>query len=210
MMYRRSQAAGKDNTHRSGNRYRLLFALALSLFVHGALACLGNAIFRRPSSSDRESRALTLRVRLAQSIQSVDALPGHVTSKSDQLPEIDPVVPNSPYATDDSIGLSSTTVDNERYYSSGEVDQKAEFIEGQTDLGIDGLMEHAAQDGTVLVLLLISPEGQVDKVIANIDTDFSRKAVDAIQGWRFRPAIKNGMNVPSSKLIELTLEPSFG
>jgi len=211
MMPPRNPVAGEDITDRSANWHRLLFALALSLFVHGGLVYMDEAFFRRPFSSSRESRALTLSISLSHSIQLTESVPSQITSRSVQLPGTDSSALPSAHTADDSLGVSETAIDETRYYSPSEVDQRAEFFEGRTDFGPDdGLADQTVPDASFLVLLLIDSDGHVDKAIANVDTDLSRKAVDAIQGWRFRPAIKNGTEVPSSKLIELTLEPSFG
>lgn len=210
-MHQRNPAAGKDIIEGRANRHRLLFALALSLFVHGVLVYLDGVFSGRPSSFSRESRALTLGVSLSRSIRSNESLPRHRTSQSVKRPETATSGQHFPHKSDDLLGASETASDEKRYYSPSELDQRAEFYEGRTDLGLDsGLANQAMPEASFLVLLLIDSDGHVDKAIANVDTDASRKAVSAIQEWRFRPAIKNGTEVPSSMLIELTLEPSFG
>jgi protein TonB len=61
------------------------------------------------------------------------------------------------------------------------------------------------QTGTVVVLIHITPmglTGRADVVRSSGVASLDRSAVDAVMGWRFRPAVRAGRAIPSEMAME--------
>jgi TonB family protein len=67
----------------------------------------------------------------------------------------------------------------------------------------------AAGEATVTLVLVIAPDGAVRQATAEGSTEnaFSRAAVEAARGWRFRPATRAGVPIATKIKIAVTFRP---
>jgi TonB family protein len=67
--------------------------------------------------------------------------------------------------------------------------------------------QKARQQGTVVLMIIVDEQGlpQDVRVIRRLGFGLDEKAVEAVQRWRFRPAMKDGRPVK----VEATIEVNF-
>jgi D-alanyl-D-alanine dipeptidase len=66
-------------------------------------------------------------------------------------------------------------------------------------------MKNSHMSGTVLVEAMLDSEGKVSepKVVRGLDPDFDAQAIEAVQKWKFQPALKQGVPVAVKIAIEV-------
>jgi protein TonB len=63
----------------------------------------------------------------------------------------------------------------------------------------------AKKEGTVLIGLVVGIDGVPHdvRVVSSLDKDLDAKAIEAVQRWRFKPALKNGEPVEVPIEVEI-------
>jgi len=63
----------------------------------------------------------------------------------------------------------------------------------------------AKLQGTVTLSVVITPEGRASQisVVKSLGLDLDQKAVECVEKWRFRPAMRNGEAVPVRATVEI-------
>ncbi len=84
------------------------------------------------------------------------------------------------------------------YFTPEQVDQ-APVVTEQSPPDYPSAMRRAGLDGKVLVTLIVSAAGRPEQVqlVEATHPLFAEAAVAAVWHWRFKPALKNGLPVPS-------------
>lgn len=184
---------------------RLRLAFAASLFAHAAV--LGHAGFgpgRLDASLFPASR--TLQVQLAPEPPAGQLVTDTQAAAAEPQPTFHAIPPwNSSEPQARTTGLPMPEI----FFSGSEVDERAQPL-NQVDLVYPEQAMADRIEGVVTLRLKIDYQGvlrEASVVSARPAGVFESAALEAAQGLRFRPALRNGMAVGSVKTIEVPFYP---
>jgi protein TonB len=66
-------------------------------------------------------------------------------------------------------------------------------------------VDNAKYDGVVTLSLVVQTNGKPDniQVVKSLGPSLDKKAIDAVNGWKFRPAMKGGSPVVVQIMVEV-------
>ena len=94
-------------------------------------------------------------------------------------------------------------------FTLAEMDQKPRLIYQSAPL-FPSEMRGKKLDGSVTVTFLVDSSGKVanPKALRSTHPAFEKPALDAVQQWRFEPAVKGGQRVGCKMRIPIRFQPS--
>lgn len=200
-----------DTVQMDDVRKRLALGLLMSAAIHVAFALSLTPVARH---FDLE-QPLQVDIRSADTMDpaAVVATDSHSEIQADRqlLPEIrtDAQAQRAPATTSSVEGPIPVDLPFERYYSSREVDLRAEE-KNEVQIVYPKTAYEMRVKGAVRLRLYISAQGNIDD-ISLLSSDppgiFEEHALAAARALEFRPAVKDGRSVRSQKVIEVFFDP---